>query len=135
MNVALPLNEVEMDRDKVYFLEEPGLCDEDIRDKGLLSYLQRAKHDSRRGEKENEGGNEIELHSGTKQEMVVHSNMERIIEQVLEKFVSTDLGVKGLEHDFLSLTQTAESHGVSIEYLQWRMNNLSLKVHSKSHTE
>lgn len=48
---------------------------------------------------------------------MVHYNTERILEQFFKKVISTNVGVKELRHNLVSLTRTVESHALSIEPL------------------
>lgn len=131
VNVFHSSNEVEMDGAKVYFLEESKSSDEEGQYKGLPSFPPRARHFSWRGERGNQFQNENKSYGRLQQKIVVYSNMERLLEQVLEKVVSIDVGVKELKHNLLSLTRTVESHAISIALLEWRMNQLSFQVQAR----
>lgn len=58
--------------------------------------------------------------------------MEGILEQVLEKLISTDVDVHELKHDLLSLTQMVECHTILIKNKEWRLNQLASQVKTKT---
>ncbi|MCD7468742.1 hypothetical protein HAX54_007177 [Datura stramonium] len=54
-----------------------------------------------------------------------------MLKRVMEKVVSTYLGIRELKGDLLELTQTVKEHDVSIRHLENRMNHLTSQMRSE----
>ncbi|MCE3049634.1 hypothetical protein HAX54_045437 [Datura stramonium] len=50
----------------------------------------------------------------------INSKTEIMLEQILERVVSIDVVVRELKYDLLTLTQTVESHAISVRHLDER---------------
>ncbi|MCD7465882.1 hypothetical protein HAX54_002078 [Datura stramonium] len=55
----------------------------------------------------------------------IYSNIEIMLENVLERVTSTNLGVCKLKSELVTLTQTNKSHDISIRDFEERMNQLA----------
>ncbi|MCD9642332.1 hypothetical protein HAX54_029061 [Datura stramonium] len=60
-----------------------------------------------------------------------YSCIERMLEMVLERVVSTNSGIQQLKSDLLDLTQTVKDHAVSIRHLDERMDLLASKMEAR----
>ncbi|MCD7467280.1 hypothetical protein HAX54_004618 [Datura stramonium] len=57
-----------------------------------------------------------------------HSKIEGMLEMVLERVLSTDLGIHELKNDLLELTWMVKDHDISIRHLEERMNHLASQM-------
>ncbi|MCD7464104.1 hypothetical protein HAX54_052081, partial [Datura stramonium] len=60
-----------------------------------------------------------------------YSCIERMLEVILERVVSTDSRIKEIKSDLLDLTQTMKDHALSIRHLKERMNLLESQMESR----
>lgn len=117
VNVVNTCVDLEANIAKVYFLEEPKSSDKEVQEVGSICSHPKVKHHFWKDKRGNQGRNKLEFYETSQQELLAHLNMKRILEHVLEKVISTNVGVDELILELLALSKTVESHVLSIEHL------------------
>ncbi|MCD9646131.1 hypothetical protein HAX54_035699 [Datura stramonium] len=121
---------MEQIEEEVYFLNEEKEGVAKNHDMGSHPNHQEENQSSWRQGYGNQGRNyEHIVDLGTpERDESIHLKIEIMLERVLERVVSTDLGVRELKHDLLTLTQIVKSHAISIRHLEERMNQLASQI-------